>query len=147
MSAQINFGDTIFILNARVRIIRDMLILNADPDFFLEKTLTDVDFIDAALDTLLRELNENTRLIDRNEQFSKLHETEGQFIGTLWELANGSSTMSVASYPALREKVGLIRERSLERQKATEQHISIEAAPSPEPLVSSDELNELLRDF
>jgi hypothetical protein len=147
MGAQINFGDNIFILNTRIRMIRDMLILDADPDFFLEKTLTDVDFIDAALDTLLRELAGNTRLIDRNGHFGQLHETEGQFLAALWDLANGSATVSVAAYPALRDKVSLIREHSLERQKAITQHISIDEAPSQEPVVSSDELNELLRDF
>jgi hypothetical protein len=147
MNQQINFGDTIFILNARIRMIRDLLILDADPDFFLDQTLSDVDFIDAALGALLRELIENTRHIDRNGQFRNLHETERQFLAVLWDLANGSGAISVASYPALREKVALIREHSLERQKNIEQRLSVEEEPSSEPLVSSDELNELLRDF
>jgi hypothetical protein len=127
--------------------IRDLLILDADPDFFLDKTLSDVDFIDAVLGALLRELLENTRHIDRNGQFRNLHETERQFSGVLWELANGSGTVSVASYPALREKIALIRERSLERQKTAEQSIGVDDAPAREPIVSSDELNELLRGF
>jgi hypothetical protein len=147
MNRQINFGDTIFILNTRIRMIRDLLILDADPDFFLDKTLSDVDFIDAALGTLLRELAENTHLIDRNGQFYNLHETERQFLAVLRDFANGSGAMSVTSYPALREKLGLIREHSLERQKTIEQTLSVDEAPSSEPLVSSDELNELLRDF
>jgi hypothetical protein len=124
-----------------------MLILDADPDFFLDKTLEDVGFIDAALETLLRELIDNTRLIDRNGQFGNLHETERQFLGILWDMTNGSGTMSAAPYPALREKLALIREHSLERQKTIKQHISIDEAPPPEPVVSSDELNELLHDL
>jgi hypothetical protein len=147
VNRQINFGDTIFILNIRIRMIRDMLILDADPDFFLDKTLADVDFIDAALGALLRELAENTRLIDRNGQLRNLHETERQFLGVLWDLAHGSGSMSVAAYPALLEKLALIREHSLERQKTIGQSLKVEEAPSSEPVVSSDELNELLRDF
>jgi hypothetical protein len=147
MNRQINFGDTIFILNARIRLIRDLLILDADPDFFLDKTLSDVDFIDAALGALLGELIENTRHIDRNGQFLNLRETERRFVAVLWDFANGSGAMSVAPYPALREKLGLIRDHSLERQKTIERSLSVDAAPSSEPLVSSDELNELLRDF
>jgi hypothetical protein len=147
MSKQINFGDTIFILNIRIRMIRDLLVLDADPDFFLDATLSDVEFIDAALGELLKELLENIRLIDRNGQFRNLHETERQFVGVLWDLANGSAAMSVSSFPALREKVGLIREHSMERQKIIEQSFSLDEAPLSEPVVSSDELNELLRDF
>jgi hypothetical protein len=127
--------------------IRDLLILDADPDFFLDKTLSDVDFIDAALGALLRDLIDNTFLIDRNGHFHNLYETERQFLKVLWDLENGSATVSVSPYPALREKVSLLRDHSLERQKIIEQSFSVEEAPSSEPLVSSDELNELLRDF
>ena len=147
MNRQINFGDTIFILNARIRMIRDLLILDADPDFFQAKTLSDVDFIDAVLGTLLGELAENTHLIDRNGHFYNLHETERQFLGVLQDLGTGSGTVSVASCPALREKLALIREHSLERQKAIEQLLGVDETPLMEPAVSSDELNELLRDF
>jgi hypothetical protein len=147
MSKQINFGDAIFILNTRIRTIRDLLVLDADPDLFLDQTLADVDFIDAALETLLRELIENTHLIDRNGQFRSLHETERQLLGVLWDLANGSGTVSVAPYPALRDKAAGVRERSQGRQKELEQRISLEDPPSQEPVVSSDELNELLRDI
>jgi hypothetical protein len=147
MDKQINFEDAIFILNIQIRMIRDMLILDADPDFFLDKTLEDVDFTDAALRALLQELIDNARLIDRNGQFVNLHETERQFQQILRDMSNGSGMMSVAPYPALREKLALIREHSLERQKTIEQHTSIDEAPSPEPVVSSDELNELLRDL
>jgi hypothetical protein len=147
MNKQINFGDTIFILTTRIRMIRDMLILDANPDFFLDTTLSDAEFIDAVLGELLRELIENTRLIDRNGQFRNLHETEQQFGEVLWDMANGSGSLSVASFPALREKVGLIREHSLERQKNIEMNFRADEAPPSEPVVSSDELNALLHDF
>jgi hypothetical protein len=147
MSKQINFEDNIFILNTRIRMIRDLLILDADPDIFLDKTLTDMDFINAALGVLLRNLIENTHLIERNGQFYNLHEAEQQFLGTLWELANGTGTISVTSYPVLQEKIALIRKQALERQKTIEQYISAGETPSSDPVVSSDELNELLRDF
>jgi hypothetical protein len=147
MNKQINFGDATFILNARIRLIRDLLILDADPEFFLDTTLSDLDFIDGTLGMLLQELIENTRLIDRNGQLHNLHETERQFVGVLRDIAKGSGTTSIASSPALREKAGLIRQRSLERQKAIEQRLRGDEGPPAEPVVSPDELNELLRDF
>jgi hypothetical protein len=147
MSKQINFGDALFILNTRIRMIRDMLVLDADPDCFLDQTLADLDFTDAALESLLGALLENTHLIDRDGHFRSLQETERQFLGALWDLANGSGTVSVAPYPALLDRVALIRERSLERQKTAGERLSVEDAPSREPVVSPDELNELLRDI
>jgi hypothetical protein len=145
MGKQINFEDNIFILNTRIRMIRDLLILDADPDIFLDKTLADVDFIDAALGVLLRDLIENTHLIERNGQFYNLYETEQQFLAGLWDLANGPGTVSVAPYPALRDKIALMREHSMERRKTIEEHISATEVPSAEPVVSSDELNGLLQ--
>jgi hypothetical protein len=147
MNRQINFGDTIFILDIQIRMIQDMLILDANPDFFLDKTLADLEFIDAALETLLREILDNARLVDRNGHLGSLHEAEGQFQGILRDLADGSGTLSAASWPALREKIGLIRERSLERRETVARHIRLDEASPQEPVVSSDELNELLRDF
>jgi hypothetical protein len=147
MSKQINFEDNIFILNTRIRMIRDLLILDADPDIFLDKTLTDVDFIDAALGVLLRDLIENTHLIERNGQFYNLYETEQQFLAVLWDLGNGPGTVSLSPYPALKDKIALMREHSLERQKNIEEHITTTEASPSEPVVSSNELNELLRDF
>ncbi|GHV77837.1 hypothetical protein AGMMS49942_26580 [Spirochaetia bacterium] len=145
MSKQINFEDNIFILNTRIRMIQDLLILDADPDIFLDKTLTDVDFIDAALGVLLRDLIENTHLIERNGQFYNLYDTEQLFLGVLWDLANGPGTVSVGPYPVLKDKIALMREHALERRKTIEEHISTDETASSEPVVSSDELNGLLQ--
>jgi hypothetical protein len=145
MSKQINFEDNIFIINTRIRMIRDLLILDADPDIFLDKTLTDVDFIDAALGVLLRDLIENTHLIERNGQFYNLYDTEQLFLGVLWDLANGPGTVSVGPYPVLKDKIAQMREHAIERRKTIEEHLSTGETPSSEPVVSSDELNGLLQ--
>jgi hypothetical protein len=147
MNKQINFGDIIFLLNTRIRMIWDLLTLNADPDFFLDATLADMDFIDAALGKILQELGENTRLLDRNGHFRNLQETERQFAAVLRKLAEGSGAMSPSAYPELKTKVDSIRDRSLERQKIIEQSFTFGEALCPESVVSSEELNELLRDI
>ena len=147
MSKQINFEDNIFILAARIRMIRDLLILDADPDIFLDKTLTDVDFIDAALGVLLRDLIENTHLMDRNGQFYNLHDAEQLFLAVLNDLAYGPGTVSVNPYPVLRDKIILLQEHTKARQQTIEQHLKSDESPPSEPVVSTDELSELLRDF
>ncbi|MDR1285981.1 MAG: hypothetical protein LBK08_00075, partial [Treponema sp.] len=89
MNKRINFEDSIFIINTRIRIIRDMLLLDTDPDLFLEKALEDVSFIDKTLAILLDQLLDNSRFIERTEQFHNLAETERIFADVLSGLING----------------------------------------------------------
>jgi hypothetical protein len=145
MNNCVNFEDNIFALHTQVRMIRDLLALEADPDLFLEKTLGDLEFIDLSLGRLLQNLEENTRLIDREEQFENLSELERRFSLVLSEMLNGRGSLSVENFPLIREKIGLLRERSGERRGRIDREGGRPEAASPEPLVSGAELSELLK--
>jgi hypothetical protein len=146
MVKYINFEDNIFLITMRIRMLRDLLILDADPDLFLAATLQDVDFIDQSLETLLGSLVENNRLIDRDEQLHNLDEAECQFERVLSEMADGQGSISAEKFPVIREKVLLQREQSLARRKTIEASRDDPDKPSEGPVVSSDEMNELLKD-
>jgi hypothetical protein len=145
MEKRINLEDNIFIINTRIRMLRDLLILDTDPDMFLTKTLEDIEFIDTILRLLMENLVNNERLIDRNEQFYNLVETERQFAEILAELVHGDATISAARFPVIADKVMEFRAHSLERRNAAEDAITEPDSAAIEPLVSSDELNELLK--
>jgi hypothetical protein len=144
MNKRINFEDSIFIINTRIRMIRDMLLLDTDPDLFLEKTLDDVEFIDSTLTVLLEQLSSNKRFIERNEQFHNLSETDQLFGQVLSDLINGDSTISSGNFPVIRDRLTLLWNHTQERRKAVEDTAEPENA-AMEPVVSSDELNELLQ--
>jgi hypothetical protein len=144
MNKRINFEDSIFIINTRIRMIRDMLLLDTDPDLFLEKTLDDVEFIDSTLSVLLEQLSSNKRFIERNEQFHNLAETDQLFAQVLSDLINGDSTISSGNFPVIRDRLTLLWNHTQERRKAVEDTAEPENA-AMEPVVSSDELNELLQ--
>jgi len=148
MSKRINFEDNIFILNTRIRAIRDLLLLDADPDFFLEETLDDLEFIDNTLSILLDNLSNNKRYIERDEQFHNLLETERFLSDVLQEIFTGDGTISANKFPVIRDRITLIWNHSLDRRKGIE-GLSFEDAEftSMEPVVSHDELNELLKDM
>jgi hypothetical protein len=136
--------DNIFILNTRVRTIRDLLILDSDPELFLEKTIDDIDFIDHTLELLLENLISNERLLDRNDAFDNLFDLEREFSQVLSDFFNGEGNISAAQFPMVREKLHLMRDRSQERRKTIDaSHGPVEAAM--ENAVSSDELAELLK--
>jgi hypothetical protein len=148
MDKHINFEDTIFILNTRIRGLHDLLLLDADPDFFLEKTLEDAEFIGSTLTALLENLSGNTQYIERDEQFHNLGDTERQFMEVLSELLNGEGPISAGRFPVIREKVTALWSKSLERRKTADGLSFSETDKNTmEPVVSSDELNELLKDM
>jgi len=52
MNKRINFEDTIFILNVRIRMIRDLMRLDTDSNIFYRETMGDLEFISSVLDIL-----------------------------------------------------------------------------------------------
>ncbi|GHV91499.1 hypothetical protein AGMMS50268_20020 [Spirochaetia bacterium] len=147
MNKRINFEDNIFILGIRIRMIRDLLVLDTDPELFLAKTIEDVDFIDHTLEDLLKNLIENERLLERNEAFDSIYDLEWDFSQALSDFFNGSGNISAAQFPMLREKLQLLRSRSQERRKSIDSSRGPELAGTLENVVSSDEMSALLKDF
>jgi hypothetical protein len=147
MNKRINFEDNIFILNVRIRMIRDILVLDTDPDLFLEKTMEDIDFINNTLEALLGNLIESKRLLERDTEFDNLSDLEWQFSQALAEFLNGSGNISAAQFPMLKGKIAMLRKYSQDRKKAMEDARSPAESPAAEPVVSSLELSELLKDF
>jgi hypothetical protein len=147
MNKRINFQDNIFILNTRLKILRDLMILDTDPVLFLEKTIDDIDFMDHTLEALLEHLQDNERLFDRDEALDYLSDLEWDFSQVLGEFSNNSGSISAASYPAILERVHILRDRSNERRKTIGDARGSVAGAVMENAVSSDELNELLKDF
>jgi hypothetical protein len=144
MDKHMNFEDSIFILNVRIRMIQDMFILDADPGLFLSKTMDDLAFIDLCHESLLSSLKNNGRLIERGEQLYNLAESERIFCELLSELSNGETAFSSAMDQNMRGTVSNIRNRSLERRKSIGDVIAESKKSNFEPVVSYDELHELL---
>jgi hypothetical protein len=147
MNKRINFEDNIFVLMTLVRMLRDLLTLDTDPEIFLEKTLNDMEFIDKNLDLFLGYLVENRRLIERNELLNHLSALEWQYSRVLSQYLGEGGNISAGEFPVTRERIQIFKTRSLERQKRLEAAEGNGKNPREEPQVSSDELCELLKDF
>jgi hypothetical protein len=146
MNKRINFEDNIFILNVRIRMIQDMLILDTDPELFLEKTMDDAEFINTGLEALLGQLLENERLIERDEQLYNLRETEKRFLELLSNLESGRGSISGSRFPVICPRIAQVRESSALRRKTIEEYADRNLKTSVESMVvSSDELHELLK--
>lgn len=139
-----NFEDSIFILNVRIRMIQDTLILDADPGLFFDKTMDDLDFIESSLVFLLEKLTTNEKLLERDEQFFNLSEAERIFCEILFELSRGKTSLSSVIDQDMALKISDMRNRSLERRKLIEASAAQFKTSNSEPLVGYDELHELL---
>jgi hypothetical protein len=146
MNKQVNFEDNIFILIVRIRMISDVLALDADPELYLEKTLNDIEFIDNTLGLLFGYLTGNTKIIERDELYTHLSDLESQFSQVLSDFLSSDGTISARDIPVLQEKMLLLKKNSLQRRGVLESS-GIKSEGSSEPLVSSDELTELLKDL
>jgi hypothetical protein len=147
VNQSVNLQDNIFLLNSRLKILRDTLILDADPALFLDQTLEDTEFLDRSLETLLEYLRTQDRLFGRGEILGYLADLEWDFSRFLTELSTGRGSISAVSYPALGERIRLLQNRGAGRLKALDADRRAAGFSAMENAVSSDELNELLKDF
>jgi hypothetical protein len=145
MNKHINFEDNLFILNVRIRMIHDTLTLGADPELFLDKTMDDLEFINGVLEALLKNLIENIKLIERAGEFSNLSDLEWQFDQLLTGFYNDRDGVSAAQHPGLGEKLLLLKDKSTARRKIIDTSMASGEQKTADPVVSPDELNELLK--
>jgi len=127
--------------------IRDIITLDADPELFLEKTLDDIYSTDHVLRILLGYLQENSRLIAREELVEHFCETEWQFSRILQDLLEHNGNFSIQDIPSIREKLVAFRKSSQERRKIADDLNPDHKTVSGSPIVSTDELTELLKAF
>ncbi|GHV21809.1 hypothetical protein FACS189494_07720 [Spirochaetia bacterium] len=148
MNNQINFEDNIFILNTRIRAVSDLLILDANAEFFLEKTIEDVNFISTTTNRIFENLSANKQLISRDEQLHNLYETIESFMDVLNMILNGSGCFSVQTFPILTENITSLFEICKNKLKEIDDILIEIGAHTVDPrVVSTDELSELLKDL
>ncbi|MDR0511752.1 MAG: hypothetical protein LBG93_01425 [Treponema sp.] len=147
MNKRVNFEDSLFILSMRIRIIEDIITLDAEPNFFLEKTLDDIFFTDHLLRIILECLEENRHLIERQELLQQLSDFEAQFSRILHNFLEHDGNFSIRGFPSEEEKVALCRKNSADRHALIGKLSLSSGARSASPIVSSDEINELLKAF
>jgi len=145
MNKRVNFEDNIFILMMRIRMIRDIITLDADPELFMEKILDDISFADHILGILLGYLQENQRLIELEELLEHFSEAEWQFSLILKELLDHDGNISVRNNPDLYEKMTVFRNNCMDRRRTANNLSSPGENVASSPIVSSDEITELLK--
>jgi len=145
MNKRINFEDTIFILNARIRMIHDLLRLDFDIELFYNQTMGDLEFINGVMDTLAEKFLANLKFLDRETEADNLLDAEWQLGQLLNVIINSSSPFNINRFPEAQAWINKIKKESQRRQKQIEDSNEPNAEHSAaEPVVSHAELNGLL---
>ena len=142
---RLNFENTIFILNMRIRVIKDTLRLNPPPELFLKRSLEDLAFVDSVLEVLARKFTESGSQYSGNGESYYISDTEWQFSQLLTEFSSESSPFPVHAVPETMQKITELCQSSNTRRKIIEETGLPSEIAQAEPVVSSAELNGLLR--
>jgi hypothetical protein len=89
MAERIHYEDDLFFLNTYIKGLKDGFTLDIDPDFYLDKVVEDIFFIDATLDRIFSSLRENVHLIKRSEYLRSLMRTKQAFEAFLSDVVEG----------------------------------------------------------
>jgi len=144
MNKRINFEDTIFILNVRIKMIHDLLRLDTDTELFYNQTMGDLEFVGTVLEMLTAKFLDNLKFLDRETEADNLIDAEWQFSQILNEISNNSSPFSQIKFPQAQAWIGKLKKDSVRRQKQIEESYEPAEYSSAEPVVSHAELNGLL---
>jgi hypothetical protein len=160
MNIKLNNEDTIFIVNIRIRMIRDILRLDADADLFLHQTIADMEFINSLLDILTTSLLNNspmesdentlkttlgiTGFVNQETYAENLSDTEWQFSQLLNEFLKKSSPFSPEKFPELLDWINRHKEECNRRRRLVDEALVPIEKAGMEPVVSQTELNLLL---
>jgi len=144
MNKRINFEDTLFILNVRIRMIKDLLRLDADSSLFYKQTMGDLEFISSILDTMTEKFLANLKFLDRETEADNLLDAEWQFSQLLNEISNNTSPYSRIYFPETFTVIDKLRNDSIKRKKQIEESYVPAEQSISEPVVTHAELNGLL---
>jgi hypothetical protein len=108
MKKHLNYEDNIFILNTQIRMVADLLLLDADEELFLGKTVEDIGFIGATIDRVLESLLENKQIMDWDAQIFNLADTARRYSALLESIMNEQTVFTVNKHPAMGETVNAL---------------------------------------
>jgi hypothetical protein len=124
--------------------VKDLLRLDIDPEFFYQQTTVDIEFISLILQILTEKFLTNLKFLDRETEADNLLDAEWQFSQLLNEISNNTNPFSQTQYPEIQTWIIKLRNDSNYRKKQVEDSYVPAEQSVTEPVVSHAELNGLL---
>jgi len=145
MKAKIHYEEDLFYLTLQMKGLREGLRLTIDADYFQDKFLADLRFVDETLDKVLATLKENPNLIRRAEYLYNLVKVQGAYLELIADLLVGTGD--------IREALAPYRNEFLRRQESHDADVHeirtllrlVSQEDEREDVITPDELSLLTR--
>ena len=146
MATKVNYDDNLFHLISLTKTLRNGLQLELDADYFRDKVVEDILFIDRALQQIYEALSVNTYLINRKAHLRELMRAKRAFADMLEEITSRSGVFAQQLAP-FDEKIGKAREQHLQDISEIQSMIEVgKKEQLTEDIVSQDEYQFLFRE-
>ena len=145
MKSKIHYEEDLFYLSLLMKGLREGLQLSIDAEFFQEKILADLRFIDETLDKILSTLKENPNLIRRAEYLYNLVKVEGAVVGLVADVVQGTGDLREALEPFRQELVQLRESHDADVDEIRALLRLVSQEEEKEDVITADELALLTR--
>jgi len=145
MPQKIHYRDDIFLLSMQVKTLEACLTVEADAEYFRDRVVADLFFIDTTIRSMAEVLSHNLHLVARSEYLKLLERVSADFCRALGRLQSGECP-STAAYEAYAPQVKALvaGQRALAAELRGHLEDGTESGSSDAELVSGDELEKLL---
>ena len=139
MATRVNYDDNLFYLMTLTRALRSGLQLEIDPEYFRDKIVEDIFFIDRTLELVYEALRTNTYLINRRDHLRGLMRAKRGFADMIDEILDRGAAFA-EHLEGFRAKLTGARERHV--ADIADIRASMESSPNEDDqqtIVSQDE--------
>lgn len=145
VTAHTNYDDNLFYAIALIRGLQNGLALEIDAEYFRDKTVEDLFFIDRTLDRIYESLRHNAFLVNRREHLRSLMRAKRIFADLLDDLLEARVAFAT-HLDSNRTRFSDAREKHVKDMSDIQAAIDQETGTAePESMVSQDEYRFLLR--
>ena len=145
MAQKTHYDDNLFYLNAQIKTIKNGISLEIDREFFLEKTVDDLFFLDSVLVTLYALIKENVYLIKRPEHLRSIQRSKKMYVELIETIQEKKSSFADGLEPYF-PKLALSREEHLRDIEAIQDMLTARSYASAKDsfdVISEEELKFL----
>ena len=109
MATRVNYDDNLFYLHSVIKVLRSGLQLELDADYFRDKIVEDIFFIDRTLQQIYEALQVNSYLINRRDHLRELMRVKRGLADLLSSLLDGTLPW-IQNLAAFSDKLGDARD-------------------------------------
>ncbi len=141
-----NYEDNLFFLNVLIKTLKDGMSLDIDKEYFLDKMVEDIFFIDRTLEKIHVSLKENPLLIKRPEYMRQLLRSKKAFASFLQDIVEGKFEFSAHLEPVFQDLHASRAEHLKEISEIQAQLQKAGTISDDQDIVSEEELKFLLEE-